>query len=278
MYEQTAKPNLNVNISGDIRSYGYNGATWLGWCLLYSRRAFGGAGLGTSAWDEWQRFVKHKHADRNIPKGVYVPIWFDGWWDGNRSGHVAVYKDGAIYSSPYTDKASYDKLDSIEEVERIYGMKYVGWSEDIGGKRVIKCKEEVIMPKDQDVKDYFRSWEKREPTAAELKDYTGRTWRYLVDKLLGAQKKRGVVAQDQAAQLPKVTAQLKKANAALDAAAKSGAADKSMIEKLVRENSALIKKQEQLQATADAKQSELDTATATGSSLLVALGKLIGRK
>lgn len=46
------------------------------------------------------------------------------------------------------------------------------------------------MPTEKDVRDYFLYWEKRQPTAAEIKDYTGRTWRYLTDKLLGAQKRR----------------------------------------------------------------------------------------
>lgn len=48
----------------------------------------------------------------------------------------------------------------------------------------------VIMPKEQDVIDYFKFWEKRNPTKAEIKDYTSKTWRYLTDKLLDAQSIR----------------------------------------------------------------------------------------
>ncbi|MFI8694229.1 hypothetical protein [Dietzia maris] len=90
--------------------------------------------------------MKKKHSDWNIPSGVYVPIWFDGYWNGARYGHVAIYKDGVVWSSPFTNKGTHDRIGSIAEVERIYGMKYIGWSEDIGGTRVIEQLKEVNVP------------------------------------------------------------------------------------------------------------------------------------
>lgn len=133
MYRQVKTPNLDPVIyqGGKIL---YN---WLGWCLAYVQTAFGAGWAGSHAWDGWNR-SQGKHYDRNMPRGVYVPIWFDGWWNGGRYGHAAIYKDGIIYSSPYSNKATFDKLGSIEEVERIYGMKFVGWSEFVGPTRVLE--------------------------------------------------------------------------------------------------------------------------------------------
>lgn len=47
-----------------------------------------------------------------------------------------------------------------------------------------KIKGDDMHPTEQDVKDYFKAWEQREPTKAELADYTKRSWRYLTDKML----------------------------------------------------------------------------------------------
>lgn len=122
---QVKSPNLNVRTS-------------LGMCLQYVQDAFGSGWAGSYALQGWRDIVKKKHLDRNIPAGVYVPIWFEGYWDGYNYGHVAIYKDGIVWSSPYTNKSSHDQLGNIETVERVYGMKYIGWSEDIGGTTVIK--------------------------------------------------------------------------------------------------------------------------------------------
>lgn len=122
---QVREPNLNVRTS-------------LGMCLKYVQDAFGSGWAGSYALQGWRDIVKKKHTNRNIPAGVYVPIWFEGKWNGYNYGHVAIYKDGICWSSPYTDKTSHDQLGNIETVERVYGMKYIGWSEDIGGTIVIK--------------------------------------------------------------------------------------------------------------------------------------------
>lgn len=47
-----------------------------------------------------------------------------------------------------------------------------------------------IMPTEKDVRDYFKAWERRNPTAKELKDYTSKGWRYLADKILVSQNSR----------------------------------------------------------------------------------------
>lgn len=132
------KPILIQYING-VRTTIHN---WSGWCLLFTQSSFNAGWAGFSAWDSWSNRLQYKHSDRNIPSGVFVPIWFDGYDSGLRLGHSAIYKDGRVYSTPYFAAGYYIVLGSIEEVERIYNMSYVGWSEDIGGIKVI---EEISM-------------------------------------------------------------------------------------------------------------------------------------
>lgn len=135
-YVQVKSPNLNVPAE-------------LGMCLAYVQTAFGLGWTGSYALDGWNR-NKANHADRSIPSGVYLPVWFTGLWDGFNYGHVVIYKDGVCFSSPYTNKGSHDQLGNIETVERIYGMKYLGWSEDMNGQRVIKKKEDEMTAAEQE--------------------------------------------------------------------------------------------------------------------------------
>ena len=128
MYEQVVQPNLNIYAE-------------LGMCLNYAQRVFNAGWSGSFALDGWNRNTQFNHEDRNIPSGVYVLVWFTGYWNGVNYGHVVIYKDGVCWSSPYTRKTTHDRLGSIAEVERIYGMRFLGWSEGIGGTRVIKKKE-----------------------------------------------------------------------------------------------------------------------------------------
>lgn len=132
---QLVQPNLNVKGT-------------LGYCLVYVRDVFSAPWAGADAWTSWNHHTQFRHTDA-LPSGVYVPIWFDGYWNGERYGHTAVYKDGKVWSSPYKAGQSFAVLSSIAEVERIYKMKYVGWSEDIGGKRVVINKGEDMPTRSQ---------------------------------------------------------------------------------------------------------------------------------
>lgn len=134
MWKQTKTPNLDPVVYQEGKIL-YD---WLGYCLAYVQTAFGAGWSGLTAWEGWTVRTSGRHADWNIPSGVYVPIWFDGYWKGERLGHVAIYKDGKVWTSPYSNKPYADVLGSIAEVERIYGMKYVGWSEYVGSTRVIE--------------------------------------------------------------------------------------------------------------------------------------------
>lgn len=121
-------PNINVE-AGD--------------CYMYQRMSFGLPAIEPSAWAAWEN-AKYKHADRNFPSGVSVPIFFD--WSGTingvyaRYGHAAVMSaDGKVYSSPLSG-AGHAWFNSIDDLIRAFGgtMTYVGWTEDIANIRVIK--------------------------------------------------------------------------------------------------------------------------------------------
>lgn len=168
MWRNTKTPNLDPVIYQGGKAL-YN---WLGWCLAYVQTAFGAGWSGSTAWDGWANRTQGRHSDWNIPSGVYVPIWFDGYWNGNRYGHVAIYKDGKVWSSPYSNKPYADVLGSIAEVERIYGMKYVGWSEFVGQTRVLEFVNNNITL-DQ-LKALFVELLERQPDQAAINYYVGK--------------------------------------------------------------------------------------------------------
>lgn len=103
------------------------------YCLEYaSRLVFQNPAGGTTAWNAW--LVCEQHEDQNFPPGVSFPVWFSG---AGGAGHVAVFTPQGIYSSPYNQLTGHAVLSSISEVERIYSVKYVGWSPDILNLKVI---------------------------------------------------------------------------------------------------------------------------------------------
>ena len=116
---------------------------WSGWCLAYVQTAFGTGWAGSTAWDCWSNRLTKKHADRNLPAGVYIPIFFSGYYG---MGHTAIYKDGKVWSSPLTHKPYADVFNSIGEVERSFGVVYVGWSEDLGGTLLVESSAGVLTP------------------------------------------------------------------------------------------------------------------------------------
>lgn len=168
----------------------------LGMCLEYAQNAFGSGWAGEYALDGWNRNTQFNHADRSIPSGVFVPIWFDGYWTGVRYGHVAIYKDGVVYSSPWTKANAaiekHDVLGSIADVERIYRMTYIGWSEGIGGLKVIG--KEDGMNSDH-VATLFQFMRGGDPNKDEIRFWTGRQAEELID-VLKAQPSASDVIKD----------------------------------------------------------------------------------
>ena len=157
---QLVTPNLNVRAQ-------------FARCLQYVQNAFSAPYAGKSATYAWQQ-TAFKHHTREIPNGVYVLVWFEYWGtvDGvyGNWGHVVIYKDGICYSSPHTIKSTHDVIPSIEEVERIYNCKFLGWSEDIAGLKVI---EGDAMNKET-ITYLYRLAFNREPTSEEINYWSGK--------------------------------------------------------------------------------------------------------
>lgn len=141
----------------------------VGLCLAYARQVFGVGAVYPTAWQGWLN-VKYRHTDA-IPGDVAVPLWFSG---AGGAGHVAIHVPGkGIYSSPYKSGQAYAVLSSIAEIERIYKVKYVGWSEDINNVRVV-TQEEIMN--NGDVVNIYRTLLGRDPDPGGLATWVGKPW------------------------------------------------------------------------------------------------------
>lgn len=152
----------------------------IGYCLEYaSRLVFHNPAAGTTAWDAWQA-TQFKHLDQSFPT-LSFPVWFSG---AAGAGHVAIYTPSGIYSSPYKTQTGHNVLTSIAEVERLYGVKYVGWSKDILGLKVIK--EEDAVPPDYktnrgDVINFYLNMLGRNPSEDEINAYLNKPWKEVTE-------------------------------------------------------------------------------------------------
>lgn len=106
----------------------------IGLCLQYaSQRVFHNPAPGTNAWAAW---LATEYKINSIPTDVAVLCWFKINLGANL-GHVVVSVPGqGFYSSPWQQGTTHAVLPSITEVERIYGVTYVGSSLDILGLKV----------------------------------------------------------------------------------------------------------------------------------------------
>ena len=142
-WKQTIYPNLDDK---KLVVY-YQGKPlmdWFLWCLAVAQRTFNVAPFAASAQIAWN-WNNTKHQDRNLPDGCFVPIW---WTGGVQNyGHVAIAKRIGnhiqIWSSPYRHKTYFDYFEgelnaTIDNVSRIYGVSYAGWTETMNTTRVIE--------------------------------------------------------------------------------------------------------------------------------------------
>lgn len=161
--KQLIQPNLNVKGSID-------------YCLAYAQTIFGVKPFYPNAWTAWMN-TKYKHLDQNFPKDAAILQWYSYILNGENLGHVTVNIPGkGIYSSPWQIETSYAVLPLVSEVERIYGVKYVGWSEDIEGVRVAQPAIINDMPTPAEVNLAFAAVLNRQATDAEKKLYSTRSW------------------------------------------------------------------------------------------------------
>lgn len=139
---QLVTPNLDPYIVQPNGNGGiYTLTDWYKWCLAYVQFSFASGWAGRTAWDCWTNHTINPHEDRNIPGGMYVPIFFSG---AGGDGHASIYKDGHVWSSPISHKPYADDWSSIEEVERNYHVTYVGWAEGLGGTQVVEYTPDAV--------------------------------------------------------------------------------------------------------------------------------------
>lgn len=128
---------VTPNLDPVIYQSGHALTDWYGWCLAYVQTAFGTGWAGSNATEAWTDHIPDntKHEDRNIPGGMYVPIYFSGY---HGLGHFAIYKDGQVWCTPIEHKPTADVWSSIDEVVQKYGVTYIGWCEQLGGTQIIE--------------------------------------------------------------------------------------------------------------------------------------------
>lgn len=106
-------------------------------CLKYADNVAGLAGGEQTAHLGWLN-TQFPHEDA-IPTDVAVPCWFDYFSGPDNLGHVVWSVPGqGFYSSPYNKPSGHNVLNSIAQIEQLYSCKYVGWSEDISGLKVVE--------------------------------------------------------------------------------------------------------------------------------------------
>lgn len=150
----------------------------IGECLSYARRVFGAPAGTEYAHQAWIN-AKYKHqTSEPIPSDVSVLMWYDYYVGTLNEGHVTINDPGiGIYSSPWQKGTTHAVLNSVAQVEQLYRVKYVGWSEDINGVRVVE--EDEVKPTYQQVLDVFRSYLGRDCTADEQNYYVTQDFRVL---------------------------------------------------------------------------------------------------
>lgn len=150
MWKQTLYPNLDTDPNNPLYIWvgGQILTDWYGWCLAVVAGSYGASGSSYSAKTAWDA-CPTKHYDRNIPEGLWVPLWYGG----GDYGHVVIgYRQGdnlTIYSSPYTHKATFERFDGelnwlLDYVGRVYGVGgFSGWSETVLDSRVLSYVEQT---------------------------------------------------------------------------------------------------------------------------------------
>lgn len=150
-YKQILWPNLDNDPNHPLYIYQGGGILldWYGWCLAVVAGSYGAKGSSYSAKTAWQANGT-KHWDRNIPEGIYVPLWYEG----GACGHVVIgYREGSqltVYSSPYTHKPTFDVFKGeinwlLDYIGRVYGVGgFSGWTETVLDSAVIGWEEPVV--------------------------------------------------------------------------------------------------------------------------------------
>ena len=159
-WKQTLWPNLDDNPNNPL--YVWIGGkiidNWCGWCLAVVAASYSAKGSSYSAKTAWQA-NNTKHRDRNLPEGIYVPIWYEG----GEFGHVAIaLRKGnnlTVWSSPCGKNMATFQVFSgeINWLLDYLGSGFLvgsfsGWTETVLDSRVIE-KITESKPEPDDPKD-----------------------------------------------------------------------------------------------------------------------------
>ena len=145
-WKQILTPNLDDDPNNPL--YVWIGGkiidNWCGWCLAVAAASFGAKGSSYSAKTAWQA-CGTKHRDRELPEGIYIPLWYEG----GDFGHVVIgYRSGSkltVWTSPcgknlgtfeiFTGEVNW-LLDYIGQIFLVGAFS--GWSETLLDSRVIE--------------------------------------------------------------------------------------------------------------------------------------------
>lgn len=168
---------------------------WFLWCLAVAQKTFNVAPFAATAQIAWN-WNNTKHQDRNLPDGCFVPIWWTGG-TGNY-GHVAVAKRSGnriqVWSSPYRHKPFFDYFEgelnaTIDNISRIYGVVYAGWTETMNTTRIVEwVNPPQLKPNEEIAAEVWRDmWGKGQDRINRLTSagYDWRTIQALIDKGVG---------------------------------------------------------------------------------------------
>lgn len=153
-WKQILTPNLDNDPNNPL--YIWIGGkiidNWCGWCLAVTAGAYGAKGSSYSAKTAWQSCWS-KHYDRNIPEGIYVPLWYEGGEFGHVVFGLRKGNNLTVWTSPcgknlgtfevYSGEINW-LLDYIGQIFLVGG--FTGWSESVLDSRVIEYKEETVKP------------------------------------------------------------------------------------------------------------------------------------
>nr|DAQ29501.1 MAG TPA: CW7 repeat protein [Caudoviricetes sp.] len=187
---------------------------WFLWCLAVAQKTFNVAPFAATAQIAWN-WNNAKHQDRNLPDGCFVPIWWTGG-TGNY-GHVAVAKRSGnriqVWSSPYRHKPFFDYFEgelnaTIDNISRIYGVVYAGWTETMNTTRIVEwVNPPQLKPNEEIAAEVWRDmWGKGQDRINRLTSagYDWRTIQALIDKGVGKPVEQPKVEETKPVEQPKV--------------------------------------------------------------------------
>lgn len=115
-----------------------------GWCLWFEEEVNTAPHYYRSAWEGWEA-AQYKHYEREMPN-VSVPVWFEHWGTygtpptyGNW-GHVVQWVPGRGFLSVIGsgNKPGQQWFSTLEQVEKYFTAKFVGWTQDIATKLIVE--------------------------------------------------------------------------------------------------------------------------------------------